>query len=482
MASSKFLEFSDGERSEQWFDDQIKRPILVRPTAGGIDTSAIDAWRQGVEIVTMNHFDAGIGKISAGEPGHVLRANSFGDKKDNTISRLLSIMAPVPPSWTPLELNPSLWVQSDYGLEYADYIINNLGFTVTGDEVAGWNFVKNTGADTWYDNHVQSGRQALVGDGYIELVANTVDQHVMVSLTITGDTGVFDECNFSWYLTASGTCLIYEHAASKAGAWAYVHGDVFRITFTSGVVTYTQNGVLRYTSLSSAVYPLHLNVNAYSAGSKVDAVKIVGDIIDCVGTWRDKSNHGNDLTHHAGTRLPTLDTTTYSYATLRAWGGQALYHFPEVTDATSYTHWTVYRMTDAGGTYSDVLRNGTGNFANGWSYFVHTLDYRSAYHTAALSELAPGPSITAIECSIVQYENTGVNRPATFTINDAATVNGITSVAASTMAPGTMFTTVMGTTSYNMIGNFMEAGIVDHVITDAERAELVAYLKRRYRP
>jgi hypothetical protein len=75
-----YLRFShDG--ATDWFDDG---PVLtiVRTVAtvntGGIDTSTIDPYRQGVELTLTKHFDAGIGKISAGEPGHILRRSEYG--------------------------------------------------------------------------------------------------------------------------------------------------------------------------------------------------------------------------------------------------------------------------------------------------------------------------------------------------------------------------------------------------------------------
>jgi hypothetical protein len=47
-----------------------------------IDTSAIDAYRQGVELTQQKHFDKGVVKIHAGEPGHVIRQNHFGMNKN----------------------------------------------------------------------------------------------------------------------------------------------------------------------------------------------------------------------------------------------------------------------------------------------------------------------------------------------------------------------------------------------------------------
>ena len=45
---------------------------------GSINTLAIDGYRQGVEITDIKHFDAGLYKIHAGEPGHIIRQSSFG--------------------------------------------------------------------------------------------------------------------------------------------------------------------------------------------------------------------------------------------------------------------------------------------------------------------------------------------------------------------------------------------------------------------
>lgn len=47
-----------------------------------IATNDIDGYRQGVELTQLKHFDAGIVKIHAGEPGHVLRRNRFGMDKN----------------------------------------------------------------------------------------------------------------------------------------------------------------------------------------------------------------------------------------------------------------------------------------------------------------------------------------------------------------------------------------------------------------
>ncbi len=74
--------YRDQSIKEQDFFDEGPNLPLTKTTSiytSSIDTSAIDAYRQGVEITHQKYFDAGTVKISAGEPAHVLRKNRFGE-------------------------------------------------------------------------------------------------------------------------------------------------------------------------------------------------------------------------------------------------------------------------------------------------------------------------------------------------------------------------------------------------------------------
>lgn len=88
---SSFEEFfRDSSIEETLFFDEgprISRNKPNNPSANFINTSSItttqiDGFRQGVEMTQIKHFDAGLVKISAGEPGHVLRKNRFGMDKN----------------------------------------------------------------------------------------------------------------------------------------------------------------------------------------------------------------------------------------------------------------------------------------------------------------------------------------------------------------------------------------------------------------
>lgn len=64
------------------FDESyVSKKKLLSPLSSTIDTSNIDQYRQGIEIVTQKFFDKGICKIHAGEPGHLLNKSYVGIDK-----------------------------------------------------------------------------------------------------------------------------------------------------------------------------------------------------------------------------------------------------------------------------------------------------------------------------------------------------------------------------------------------------------------
>lgn len=124
MASLNFFR-NPGFQEPSFFDEgpKVTVKVLSGSGTGSIDTSKIDAFRQGVELTQQKYFDAGMAKIHAGEPGHVLRKNTFGMDKNffpNPQYQDLDLFDPV----------RFIQIQADYS-----YLTDNL-FTfpiITGD-------------------------------------------------------------------------------------------------------------------------------------------------------------------------------------------------------------------------------------------------------------------------------------------------------------------------------------------------------------
>lgn len=260
MSTKKYLEFSHDE-SAPWFDEgPVPRDVININTvnSGGIDTSAIDSWRQGVEITLMSHFNAGLGKISAGEPGHLLKQNTFGGNKSRTTTELVSY---TPSPWYPSMINPLAWWRSDYGTNDANDVWQNTrslmisstyvnSDTITALNVAlVWGFV---GA---------SSVTAITTDGYVEFTSleNTIEK--MCGISVEDRDQSYESVEYALYLSHLGTVNVYESGTPVIGVGAYVAGDVFRIKVDGTVVTYWKNGTLLYTSLVAAINrPLRLDV------------------------------------------------------------------------------------------------------------------------------------------------------------------------------------------------------------------------------
>jgi hypothetical protein len=87
---AEFEDFFRTSASTTQFFDEGPRIPHVKPNVtlsrfvntSSIVTIEIDGYRQGVEMTQMKHFDAGLVKIHAGEPGHVLRKNRYGMDKN----------------------------------------------------------------------------------------------------------------------------------------------------------------------------------------------------------------------------------------------------------------------------------------------------------------------------------------------------------------------------------------------------------------
>jgi hypothetical protein len=67
------------ERTIEPFDDSVPVTPQNTQTENGLDTSEIDQYRQGIELVTDTHFYLGIYKIRGLEKNHELKQTTFGD-------------------------------------------------------------------------------------------------------------------------------------------------------------------------------------------------------------------------------------------------------------------------------------------------------------------------------------------------------------------------------------------------------------------
>lgn len=77
--------FSKPIDETNWFDEcrttTVQENQIIPIFTSSLNTSLIDAFRQGTELTDIKYYDAGLAKIFSGEIGHKVKILTFGDKQ-----------------------------------------------------------------------------------------------------------------------------------------------------------------------------------------------------------------------------------------------------------------------------------------------------------------------------------------------------------------------------------------------------------------
>lgn len=146
---------------------------------------------------------------------------------------------------------------------------NPVNVTVTGNSLQ-----KTSGCDGCFDAGAFSQQQIHSGDGYAEFTATETTLLRVAGLTHSFNVTTWHTIDFGIRLQ-SGTAEVRENGLWRADT-PFVAGDVFRITVTSGVVRYSKNGVVFYTSTVTPTYPLFFAAALANLNSTVTNAIMVG--------------------------------------------------------------------------------------------------------------------------------------------------------------------------------------------------------------
>lgn len=89
-------------------------------------------------------------------------------------------------------------------------------------------------------------------NGYFEFTATEINTARMAGLSTVNTNSNFNTIQYAVYLRSDGQMEVYESGNGRGNFGAYTPGDVFRITVDNGVVRYSRNGAIFF---SSAVVP-----------------------------------------------------------------------------------------------------------------------------------------------------------------------------------------------------------------------------------
>ena len=97
----------------------------------------------------------------------------------------------------------------------------------------------------------------------------------MTGLSKGNTNASYEDIDFAMYLT-QGELRVYENLASKGTFGSFVTGDKLRVAVIGGVVTYSRDGTVVYTSVKTPSYPLLVDCALYTQGATLSDATIAG--------------------------------------------------------------------------------------------------------------------------------------------------------------------------------------------------------------
>lgn len=228
--------------------------------------------------------------------------------------------------------------------------------------VSGNSIQKNSGCDGCGDSGAISSQQVTTGDGYVEFTVPNTGKQLYVGLS-NGNTNTSEaDIDFAINTTGPGsTAAAYENDVYKADTGTAISaGDSLRVSIQGGLVTYSRNGVVFYTSTRTPQYPLLVDTSLLNTGARVNSAVI--SFIPPDITPPDISNGSPTGVFLAGTTGATLGVTTNENATCRT----------STTAGTPYAS-MLNLFTTTGGTSHLFAVTGLTNATN-YSYYVRCRD------------------------------------------------------------------------------------------------------------
>ena len=125
------------------------------------------------------------------------------------------------------------------------------------------NSLTKTAANAWGNAGAVSTQQIASGDGYVEITASETTTYRMIGLSKGNTNASYEDIDFALYL-ALGQLRVYENLTSKGTFGNFATGDKLRIAVVGGVVKYSRNGTVFYTSTKTASYPLLVDTALYT--------------------------------------------------------------------------------------------------------------------------------------------------------------------------------------------------------------------------
>jgi hypothetical protein len=147
-------------------------------------------------------------------------------------------------------------------------------WTAAGGVSVNANTITKSVASGWGNSGAVSSKSLASGDGYVEHTVRETNTYRIIGLS-NGNTNLsWDDVDFGLYTLANGTVRVYEKGVFRGTFGTYQAGDRLRVAVAGGVVRYTRNGTVLYTSTVAPVFPLLVDSALYTPGATLGDVVI----------------------------------------------------------------------------------------------------------------------------------------------------------------------------------------------------------------
>jgi hypothetical protein len=240
---------------------------------------------------------------------------------------------------------------------------NVVGASATGDSL-----LKTNPLNSWNAGAVSVSR--IEGDGYVEFTTGENTTAKMVGLSAGDDGQSYSDIDFALFLKANGNVGIYEAGVLRGDVFAtYVAGDVFRVEADDGVVSYSLNGAIIFTSQVAPSHSLRVDTSLRSPGATVQDVVLIQTGLtwqNAVGvatgpdsltktasgtSWSAGASTGEALTGEGFVEFTTAENNTAKMVGLSS--DDSSQHFSDIDFAIYLTSTGRVRVSEAG-----VIRSG----------------------------------------------------------------------------------------------------------------------------
>jgi hypothetical protein len=176
--------------------------------------------------------------------------------------------APSPPSSVSTSSSAPAPTQSTAAAQSVTWT-NLVNVTADGSSVT-----KTKGCDGCNDAGAISQQQITAGDGYTQFTAGATGPLRIAGLTQSF--AISNPATIAWGIRFQGTVAEVREGGTYKADTSFAAGDVFRVAVQSGVVRYSKNGSIFYTSQMAPAYPLVLAAALANMSAGVSSAMISG--------------------------------------------------------------------------------------------------------------------------------------------------------------------------------------------------------------